>query len=359
MATMPSDPRHLEADWLTEVLAPHHPGVRVADVAVLTERGSTNHHVRYGVTYDEQADAPDTLFAKMASLDPAHRMAIGATGMGAREARFYDEVADGLDMRIPTSYFAATGDDGEFLLLLEDLAAADCRFSDGIEGISADLIAGGLTDLAAMHVRFEDPAQLDAVRPWVEARKASSPEFTVPMLRQVIDEHADVLSPAYIAVAEMYIEDHAAVLATWESGRRTLDHGDTHIGNVFIDEGADGGPRVGFLDWGLLTVSPPMRDVSYFLTMAMSTDERRVHQEELLRHYLDARRAFGGSDISWDEAWQTHRVDAAYTVLASFLSLVPPYNGEDQRAFSDAFRNRAIAALDDLETVDALRAAMA
>jgi hypothetical protein len=37
---------------------------------------------------------------------------------------------------------------------------------------------------------------------------------------------------------------------------------------------------------------------------------------------------------------------------------VPPYNGEDQREFSDAFRNRAITALDDLDTVDALRAAL-
>ena len=49
------------------------------------------------------------------------------------------------------------------------------------------------------------------------------------------------------------------------------------------------------------------------------------------------------------------RVHTAYTVLASFLSLVPPYNGEDQREFSDAFRNRAITALDDLETVAALQ----
>ena len=134
-----------------------------------------------------------------------------------------------------------------------------------------------------------------------------------------------------------------------QAGPAMRSAGDTHIGNLFIDK-----DRVGFLDWGLLNISTPMRDVSYFITMSMLADERRKHERDLLQHYLDTRRSLGGTEISSDDAWQAHRVHTAYTVLASFLSLVPPYNGEDQREFSDAFRNRAITALDDLETVPAL-----
>jgi aminoglycoside phosphotransferase (APT) family kinase protein len=221
--------------------------------------------------------------------------------------------------------------------------------SDGTWGISADLAAGALSDLAQLHVRFEDAGRLAAVRPWVMATPAMSSDFTRPMLQQVIDQHADALSPAYIAVAKMYIADPEAIIALWAQGPQTLIHGDTHIGNLFID-----GDRVGFLDWGLLNISTPMRDVSYFLTMSMLADERRKHEGDLLQHYLDTRKSLGGTEISVDDAWQAHRVHTGYTVLASFLSLVPPYNGEDQREFSDAFRNRAITALDDLETVPAL-----
>ena len=350
MQPLPVDTAGITPAWLTEALSARRPGVRVSAVDVLHERGSTNHHVRLGITYDEPAGLPDTMFAKMAPLDPAHRIAIGATGMGTREARFYDELAPSIGMRVPTSYFAASGDDGAFLMLLEDLEATGASMSDGTWGISADLAAGALTDLARLHVTFEDVDRLAAIRPWVTASSPMSSEFTLPLLRQVIDQNSDVLSEAYIAVAEMYIADSEAIIALWAEGPHTLIHGDTHIGNLFIDK-----DRVGFLDWGLLNISTPMRDVSYFLTMSMLADERRKHEGDLLQHYLDVRRSLGGTEISAEEAWQAHRVHTAYTVLASFLSLVPPYNGEDQREFSDAFRNRAITALDDLETVPALK----
>ena len=78
----------------------------------------------------------------------------------------------------------------------------------------------------------------------------------------------------------------------------------------------DGG-RVGFLDWGIINLNTPMREVSYFLTMAMNPDERRAHERDLLRHYLEVRQALGGSDIGWNDAWLAHRVHAAYTVPAS------------------------------------------
>ena len=350
MQPLPLDSAAITPSWLTDALSARHPGVRVASVDVLHERGSTNHHVRLGITYDERAGLPDTMFAKMASLDEAHRIAVGSTGMGTREARFYDELAPSIEMRTPTSYFARSGDDGAFLILLEDLEATGCSMSDGTWGIPADLAAGALSDLARLHVGFEDADRLAAVRPWVMATPAMSSEFTRPLLKQVIDQNADVLSDAYIAVAELYIADPDAIVALWEQGPQTLIDGDTHIGNLFIDK-----DRVGFLDWGLLNISTPMRDVSYFLTMSMLADERRKHERDLLQHYLDTRRSLGGTEISVDEAWLAHRVHTAYTVLASFLSLVPPYNGEDQREFSDAFRNRAITALDDLETVPALR----
>ena len=352
--SLPVDTASLTPAWFSHALSARHPGVRVSAVEMLEEHGSTNHHARVRLTYDEQAGAPDTVFCKMASLDAAHRIAIGATGMGAREAAFYANLAPSVEMRIPTSHFAAADTDGAFLLLLEDLKVRGCAISDGTWGIPPGLASGALSDLARLHVRFEDADQLDAVRPWASTKMPGATEFTVHMLRHVIDTNSDVLSDAYIAVAEMYIADPDAVVALWETGPQTLIHGDAHIGNLFIDDG-----RVGFLDWGLITIASPMRDVSYFMTMGMTTQDRRGSEHQLLRHYLDARNALGGSPITFDEAWHAHRVHAAYTVLASFLSLVPPYNAEDQRVFADAFRNRAIACLDDLETVSALRALLA
>ena len=111
---------------------------------------------------------------------------------------------------------------------------------------------------------------------------------------------------------------------------------------------------MGFLDWGMLCVYPAMRDVSFFLTMGMDALERKRCERDLVRHYVDTRRALGGSPLSFDDAWTAHRLHAAYTVIASFLTMVPPYDAESRRVFTEAFRARSIASLDDLDSVGLL-----
>ena len=99
-----------------------------------------------------------------------------------------------------------------------------------------------------------------------------------------------------------------------------------------------------------------MRDVSYFLNMAMSIDDRRHHDRDLLRTYLDRRAAAGGSEITFDDAWHAHRVHAAYTVPASCQVVTFPENATPRRrVFADAFLARAEAALADLEVRTVLR----
>jgi hypothetical protein len=346
---IPVDAGDLTPDWLSGALQARHPGVRVGAAEVLDTTERTNLHVRLRLDYDVRAGAPDTVFCKLPPLDPAHRQMIGATGMGTREASFYADLAPSVSMRMPAAYLAASDTAGNFVLVLEDLSARGCRISDGTWAIAGDLAAGAVEDLAELHVRFQDTDRLRAIAPWASVQRERSPDFTLRTLRSVVEQHAEVLSDAYVAVAELYIEHHAAIDELWSRGPHTLIHGDAHIGNVFIDDG-----RVGFLDWGMLTVSAAMRDVSFFLTMGMDSTDRRSLERDLVQHYVDVRRSLGGAELTFDDAWMAHRVHAAYTVLASFLTMVPPYNTEARRPFTEAFRARASASLDDLDTVGAL-----
>ena len=131
-------------------------------------------------------------------------------------------------------------------------------------------------------------------------------------------------------------------------------HGDPHIGNLFDDHG-----RTGFLDWGIINVGAPMRDAGYFLTMAMAIEDRRAHERDLLRHYLDARAAVGRDARSPSTTLgPLHRLHAAYTVPACCQIVAFPAGiSERRRIFSEAFLARAEAALEDLEALDAVRAA--
>ena len=349
MCALPVDASGLTPAWLSAVL-----GAEVVDATVLDYASATNQRMRIDLTYAATRTGPTSLFVKLPPLDPAHREMIGATGMGEREARFYADVAPSLELRVPRAYYAAFADDGNFALLLEDLAAGGCAFSDGAWGVTADAAAGALEELARFHARFEDPAVRSAVAPWLAAPQPYRGDFAAQLMRAVLDEHGDALTPAYLAAGELYIKHHARLDELWNAGPQTYIHGDTHIGNVFLDRG-----RVGFFDWGLSRVSTALRDVSYFLTMAVDPGERRKSESDLLRLYLTALRAAGGADIAFDEAWSLHRVQAGYTVVATFLAFMPSYATGDANDLGVALRKHSELALDDLQVVDAIRAALA
>ena len=231
------------------------------------------------------------MFCKLPPNDDRREQII-ATGMGHREARFYAELAPSIAMRVPEAHVARTDDAGMFALLLEDLVTTGCEVSDGTWGIPVDSVAGAIEDLAALHVRFDDPARRAAEAPWVRVSRPTN-DYAAGMLRYGIDHHRDRLTDSFVEIAELYIDHHDELQRLWHEGPHTVIHGDTHIGNLFLDDG-----RVGFLDWGIINVNTPMRDISYLMTMAMSIDDRRANERDLLRLYLDLRLAAGVTEIS-------------------------------------------------------------
>jgi len=344
----PTSAADVTPEWLTAALAERHPTREVEAVEILEQNEVTNAHARLRVTYEHRGDAPDTLFCKLPPNDE-RRARIIATGMGHREARFYAELAPSIAMRVPEAHVARTADDGRFALLLEDLVTAGCDVSDGTWGIPVDSAAGAIEDLAALHVRFDDPARRAAEAPWVHVSRPTS-DYAAGMLREGIDHHRDRLTDSFVDIAEIYMAHHDELQRLWHEGPHTVIHGDTHIGNLFLDDG-----RVGFLDWGIINVNTPMRDISYLMTMAMSIDDRRAHERDLLRFYLDLRHAAGATEITFDEAWQAHRIHASYNVTASCQVVrFPEGVSEQRRVFADQFLERAQASLDDLEARAAL-----
>ncbi|HET6965167.1 MAG TPA: phosphotransferase [Acidimicrobiales bacterium] len=348
MPRLPTDASGLSPSWLAEAL-----GVDVRGVEVLEERSATNQRIRIGLSFAAPGPGPTSLFVKLPPADPAHREMISASGMGRREAQFYDDVAPSVSLRVPRGYYAGYEDGGDFVLLLEDLTACGCDFSDGSWGVGADAAARALEELARFHAGFQDPASRVVQAPWLADPVVRRTEATALRLRSVLDQHGDALTDEYRTAGELYVEHHRRLNELWNAGPQTYIHGDPHIGNVFLDRG-----RVGFIDWGLSRVSTPLRDVSYFLTMSVEPDDRRRAEKDLLQLYLDALRGAGGAEISFNEAWGAHRVQAGYTVIATFLAFMPSYATGDGSGLGAALRRRAELALQDLEAVEAIRAAL-
>ena len=167
------------------------------------------------------------------------------------------------------------------MLLLEDLAESGCTVSTGPESPSPDAAAKALEDLAAMHVRFADAERRRAEADWVREAPPAS-DYGSLRLQEGLDRHRDRLTDAFAEMAAVYVAKRDAIHPIWDEGPRTVIHGDAHIGNLFDDAG-----RVGFLDWGMTTLSTPLRDLSYFICMTLTVADRRGHERDLIRHYLD------------------------------------------------------------------------
>jgi hypothetical protein len=216
--------------------------------------------------------------------------------------------------------------------------------------VAVDSAAKALASLADLHLRFEDAARRRREAAWVQG-PLHDPRYASGMLRHGLTHHRDRLGEPFARIAELYLAHADALHALWQEGPTTVIHGDPHIGNVFDDHGV-----TGFLDWGITSTGTPLRDVSYFLAMSLDVEDRRAHERDLLAHYLDLHNRRSDTRLDFDAAWTTHRIHAAYTVVASCQIVTVPANQSPAREiFSNAFLERAKAAVTDLDSISALK----
>jgi len=351
-SNLPATPEAITPQWLNEALAQSFPGVEVLAVNAEPAKHATNSNSVLHLTYTNRAGAPDSMFLKLPpQVGDPRRELVNQSGMGRREALFYRDLAAKLKMRIPDAYVAEyREEDGTFILLIEDLDASGCYFPEITEGFSPEHVMKAMPQLANLHVTFENPVEREKDAPWVQPPKRWR-DYAVAMLQYGLDNNRHKLSDEFAEISDLYINYQEQIHDAWELDRSTLIHGDTHCGNLFADQG-----EPGFLDWGLINLNHPMRDVSYYICMALSPENRLEHEKQLIAHYLKAREEYGGEVIDFEEAWLAHRLHAAYTVVASCQVVMFPEDITAEReVFSNAFIGRSFAAIRDLDSLSLLR----
>jgi Phosphotransferase enzyme family len=264
------------------------------------------------------------------------------------EATFYEQVAPGLDAEIPRTWF--TGVDPaveQGIIIFDDLRADGCTFGDPETPMTADGVANTLELIATWHAA----SAAGALR--TSGLTTGSPAVRATADILFTDAHWQQQAalngtPAIPAALDDPSVIHNAFRSLWaidDAGAQWLSHGDTHIGNTY--NRSDGAP--GFLDWQVACLAPPMYDVAYFVGGALEPDDRRVHEDQLLKHYLAALVAAGGPELDWNTTWLDYRRHAMH---GFFWAVTPPVMQTIQRVA--AMGRRHIAMIEDFETLDAL-----
>ncbi len=337
-------PRHiadLDPAFLSGLL-----GRRVTSVALLDGDAGTSSRARLALTGD---DVPESVFVKMPAETVATRL-MGELGrLADTEVRFYRELSGQL-IDVPACH-GATFDPvtGRFVLVLEDLTLGGrCEFPDTLHPLDPDRAALIVELLARVHATFWQ--RPDAHR-WVYSASADATSLLTGPLANTAARRLAGGTEIPVRAGQFIIDNYRAAATLIDRGPNTVMHGDAHPGNVYFRNG-----RAGLLDWQAVRRGHPSRELSYTLITGMTTAARAQHQRDLLDVYRAELCAAGGPELDREDLWQRFREAALYAYIAALITA--GMGGMQDADIALEGLARAVAGLEDLDTVSALKASM-
>ena len=341
-------PDQLTPRWLSTVLDIDVSGVRSERIG----DGLVGLNLRMSLEHAADDSFPESVVVKLPSLDATSR----ATGIALRnyerEVKFYDVIADTVDIRMPhchhSSWDAVTGD---FVLVLEDMAPA--QQGDQITGCSIEHAFDAVRALADLHgPRWDDPTLHEH-------------EF---LTRRVGDQAGaelaglwEMMLPGFLATYELGLDADAVALihafggrlAAWVDGRTgpwSVTHGDYRLDNLMFATPA-GGPPVTAVDWQTPGHGVPIVDLSYFCGAGLLPEVRREHEFDLVDAYAKRLTTHG---ISVDPVWvaEQYRRDAFSGLIMAVIASQVVGASERSEAMFGAMATRHLQQALELESID-------
>lgn len=331
----------LTAPWLTEALSVRSPGTSVRSVEIESVIWGTASKVFLRLEYDNRPDGgpPEALCLKGGFDDTMRAVA----GIGYQvEARFYRDVATLLGDSAPRHWFAAEDPEAnQGLVLTDDLRTVGATFGGPHVPYDVDQVAAGLATLARVHGATWDRRDVGSLGWLTVGSMLFRPVVDSFLTRSHWDAYLELpQTGAFDAALRDHDRVERAVHLLWaddDAQVLSISHGDPHVGNTYAL--ADRVPR--FLDWQTTCLAPWSDDVAYFLVGALEIDDRRKHEEDLLRHYLDALTAAGGDAPSFSTAFDAYRRHHLHGLM---FALCPPemQPAEVCRLMGDRYATAAI-----------------
>jgi Ser/Thr protein kinase RdoA (MazF antagonist) len=341
-AGLPRKVDELDATVLSAVM-----GTTVSSVGVLGSDAGTSSRARLAVT---GAGVPESVFVKLAAQTAATRL-MGELGrLGHTEVRFYSQLAPELT-GVPKAYGTAFDTwTGRYLLVLEDLPAASCEFPDTLHPLSIDQASLIVELLARLHAAFWDRLPNDGRGPlgWLYTPSGDVTSLLTGSLMNTSIKRLAERTSIPVDNGRFIADNYRAVAAVIDSPPHTVMHGDAHPGNMYFRDG-----KPGLLDWQAVRRGHPSRELAYTLITSLTPEDRRAAQRDLLDDYRRALAAAGGPDLDRDDLWLRFRQGALYGYVAPLITA--GMGGMQVEDIAMEGLRRGVAALDDLESVAALK----
>jgi hypothetical protein len=318
-AHIPKASSEITAEWLTGALRA---GGKVGDVtvehveleALAAGVGYMGEVVRLRIT-TSGGTAPATLIAKVPTQDPTLRAMMKPTRVYEREARFFDEIAPGVPISVPTCYRAAYDlDTDDYLILMEDLG--NVPTGDQAVGVSVDDADRALRTLARYHAHFlgnrNGLADFDFVPDTNGALNKFGEGIYAASLPGFMSGWGHLLVPEMQDPAARFGPNVPQMLDRLFAMPTTLVHGDFRADNLFFGTDSSGRPEITVIDFQAISRGGAANDVGYFISQNLSVADRRDHEHELLDAYHETLEANGVTGYSRAQLFEDYKVGVMY-----------------------------------------------
>ena len=167
----------------------------------------------------------------------------------------------------------------------------------------------------------------------------------------------EVIPPQLFAKAEAVEAATLRALASHDHLPTTLVHNDVHLKNWYV--AASG--QMGLSDWQVCVKGCGVRDLVYAISTALTTEDRRRWEIDLIKLYLDRLAATGGSPLNFDQTLLAYR-QQLFCALAMWTSTLRPAPGSPEMQPAETsleFIKRMSHAIEDLDALDSFQGSAA
>ena len=359
--TIPSGPEALTAAWMTASLRSggviKDATVTSIDVKTIGEgSGFIGQIARVGLTYDRaEPGAPASLVAKFPGASEGGRTIGNLFDFYNREIRFYEEIADAVELRTPRRYYSAANPAAqEYILLIEDLAPA--QVGDHAVGCTLDQARISIESVAKFHATWWEHPQLDKIGEWMPMIDAPVQQFAAGAYQQAwepfLQMFGAMLSPEVKSVCERIGQNVVKIQSSFAAPPLTISHGDYRTDNLFFAS-SEGGPAFAVADWQISTRGRGAFDVSYLLCGGLEPDLRRAHERDLVKLYHDTLVANGVAGYSFEQCWDDYRRGALFMFVYIVIA-IGTLDAANERGMAlwTAWLRRGAAAIEELNAAE-------
>lgn len=345
------DSEYITREWLTDVFAQAQletPRIELITPTPITS-GNAGKTIRLNIDYNAApGKAPQTLICKMTSDNPQMASMMMQGGVNIAEVNAVKMLATEQIINTPALYLGETDNYGfYFNLLFEDLDQKGGYEADQVRGLTAVQAESVCDQFNKLHSHFWNDASIEDLELLNRPIKASTDAFFAG-LQAARGYFGDLLSESQYEL----IENFAVHIGGWLSynyDKKTVIHADARSANILFCPSSNGRDEAFLIDWQTVTLGHPTRDLAYFLSVSVSTEDRRDIEQRLLALHTDAM-STKDSSYTLERAKQEYRFNLFAGVWGAVATCAYAHTDE-LREVLYSWLPRSLAAVEDWDSL--------